>query len=247
MVPSVKDENLPGFASHVRVGWAQVVGEQPGKVELTIPSLMSPKPSHGPFYLGGTEWSPNAQIAGRKTYWHGAHADAYGDIRDTVKCLAPGTELVARVRFDNLTQAEVGLLAAAIDPKVLGEPFHNSHHKFGLGKPVGLGTIATQISQFTLIDRATRYRSIDDHPKVCEIDQFAAAAQQWLMTSFDRQTLDQVDHLYEFALLLDPATVEERTVRTPGGHEWFGDRPLEQVARPDQVAAGQGQTITAAH
>jgi CRISPR-associated protein (TIGR03986 family) len=57
-----------------------------------------------------------------------------------------------RVRFENLTDIELGALleAASLPPRC--------HHRIGMGKPLGLGTIKID-AQLNLIDRALRYGS----------------------------------------------------------------------------------------
>lgn len=60
-----------------------------------------------------------------------------------------------RIRFDNLTKEELGLLLTAIDLDT------NCCHKMGMGKPLGLGSIKI-IGELKLIDRKTRYTTLFD-------------------------------------------------------------------------------------
>lgn len=54
--------------------------------------------------------------------------------------------------FDNLTEAELGLLVAALEPM----PGHQ--HKLRLGKPLGLGTVRLELAQCLVVDRELRYQ-----------------------------------------------------------------------------------------
>ena len=56
-----------------------------------------------------------------------------------------------RVRFDGLSQAELELLLFAIEPS---DAFH---HKLGLGKPIGLGTVKVRVEAFNIVHRRVRY------------------------------------------------------------------------------------------
>ena len=61
----------------------------------------------------------------------------------------------SRIRFENLTDVELGALLFALDLP------DGCAHKLGMGKPLGLGTIKIT-PKLTLINRDTRYQNILD-------------------------------------------------------------------------------------
>ncbi len=67
----------------------------------------------------------------------------------------PGAAFVFHVDFNNLTETELGLLCRSLQPS------DGFHHKLGMGKPLGLGTVKIQPLGLFLIDRKKRYESDD--------------------------------------------------------------------------------------
>jgi CRISPR-associated protein (TIGR03986 family) len=65
--------------------------------------------------------------------------------------LQSGQDFYFHIDFDNLSQAELGLLLHSLYPD---EMFR---HRLGLGKPLGLGTVHLDIMGLFLIDRVERY------------------------------------------------------------------------------------------
>jgi hypothetical protein len=122
-------------------------------------------------YIGGD----TTTIRGHKLYWHrwedrlameqvkqepaAAHHDLITDLksdepRDSQHTLAQpvrsGVTFTGRVRFENLTDIELGALLAALN---LPE---GCAHKIGMAKPLGLGSIRITAT-LNRIDRAARY------------------------------------------------------------------------------------------
>ena len=134
--------------------------------------LMGPKPTSFQVYLKQRDGQPlkhwdtdDAEIAGRKMYWHRSseaveaalQAQLPKDQERLASSLQPlprGAKFAGRVRFENLTDAELGGLYASIHlPDGLA-------HKFGMGKSIGLGSVQVSISEVTLIDHKKRYASL---------------------------------------------------------------------------------------
>jgi CRISPR-associated protein (TIGR03986 family) len=69
------------------------------------------------------------------------------------RVLNPNQKLVSRIRFENLTQTELGALLFVLD---LPE---GCNHKLGMGKPLGLGSVKITPS-LTLIQRKERYQEV---------------------------------------------------------------------------------------
>lgn len=69
--------------------------------------------------------------------------------------LKKGCVFYFHVDFDNLSAAELDLLCFALQPDGL------FHHKIGMGKPIGLGTVRVSIEGLFLVNRLARYDSDD--------------------------------------------------------------------------------------
>lgn len=67
--------------------------------------------------------------------------------------IKPGTKFKAKIRFENLEPFELGALLAACDPFK-----KHQHHKLGMGKPLGMGSIKITPKLF-LSNRQARYSS----------------------------------------------------------------------------------------
>ena len=71
--------------------------------------------------------------------------------KSRVDPLKAGQSFFFHVDFDNLSNIELGLLLYAIEP---GPAFH---HKLGMGKPLGLGTVKLEVTGYFPVNRSTRY------------------------------------------------------------------------------------------
>jgi len=147
--------------------------------------LSSPKPTTYQHYLkqkgpyASNHWGgANAEIRGTKVYWHRTAADWRNEdiniIAETQqelikKCLEykneqftvgeivkSGALFSGRIRFENLTNVEVGLLLLSLDLP------NGCAHKIGMGKPLGLGSISL-ITTLHIFDRKKRYSNIFDN------------------------------------------------------------------------------------
>lgn len=141
---------------------------------LTTQILSGPKPTTFQHYLEQGDnahiknlnhWNTEGtNIRGHKLYWH-------RDIRDSrdweyneneeqrkkdgkqltqIKPIKPGIEFTFRIRFENLTKEELGAMLFAIDLP------NGCHHKLGMGKPLGLGSVNIK-PKLLVIDREKRY------------------------------------------------------------------------------------------
>ncbi len=122
-----------------------------------------------------TPGAPRA-VRGRKFYWRttpqvagvrgeqsrgarrGHHTDA---VTDHVDLIPPGTTFTAVVRFENLSAAELGSVAAAIDPRLLW-PGSDVVTSIGGGKPFGFGAVTMQVRLDRVDSAATRYVGADE-------------------------------------------------------------------------------------
>ncbi|NOT61925.1 MAG: TIGR03986 family CRISPR-associated RAMP protein [Acidobacteria bacterium] len=150
--------------------------------EVTLEILSSPKPTSCEFYLTNADdptdvWvdgkhprhchydDKTMRLRGRKFYWHQEDKGQYqwqekqgmkkqNSQNSTVRLLAADNEFRFKVHFSNLEGYELGALlwSLALDEGMA--------HKMGMGKPIGLGSVAIIVEDVVLIDRNTRYQQL---------------------------------------------------------------------------------------
>lgn len=120
----------------------------------------------GPFYFTDAEGFLLAEtegtvIRGTKCYWHQPKiTDPFRFRKDLarpedtqltiIRPVRPGTTFKGRVRFENLTDVELGALLTVLQLKP------SQRHHLGMGKPFGLGSVRIEATPH-LIDRSARY------------------------------------------------------------------------------------------
>lgn len=77
-------------------------------------------------------------------------------LKNAVKPIKDGATFWFHIDFDNLSEAELGLLCFALEPS---ETFR---HKLGMGKGMGLGTVHLEPQALCLVDRGERYGTTTD-------------------------------------------------------------------------------------
>jgi len=160
--------------------------------------LSSPKPTTFQHYLTQSNddirdlnhYNSPAAIRGNKLYWHKSgqhweetnqneineHATQYTKI----KPVRPEVTFKGRIRFENLSDIELGALLFVLD---LPE---GCHHKLGMGKPLGLGTINIQ-SDLYLSDRIKRYQDL-----FAELSLEVSGHKKEKIEAFDRYIRDEI-------------------------------------------------------
>lgn len=109
----------------------------------------------------GTMTPQKTVIRGHKLYWHKQSSSWIEDVNnwdnDTqhtqMRPVKTGVEFYFRIYFENLTDVELGALLWVLD---LPE---GHHHKIGMGKPLGLGSVAITPKLVTT-DRVSRYQKL---------------------------------------------------------------------------------------
>ncbi len=209
--------------------------------------LSGPKPTAVQMYLAGgiplQTWNDkDAVLRGHKRYWSRSADAAYDSLHPpTPTGKAPSETQITkirpvkhdvkfhgRIRFENLSLAELGALYATIQlPKGLT-------HRFGMAKNLGLGTIKVSVSHTTLLDMATRYASLDENAgEVPNVEEKLREA----YTSFcalaapKKQTLWSAPRMLALASLMDNAWPDEvdldrnsRQISIEGGLEATNDK-----------------------
>ncbi|MGH8884229.1 MAG: TIGR03986 family type III CRISPR-associated RAMP protein [Egibacteraceae bacterium] len=176
-----KDRNdpLPTVKGRVFVEDAVGVSHRRGWFEpdLVPQILSSPKPTTFPHYLTQDGRQPKealttylagdeTTIRGHKLYWHRWGEDELADVCDrsqsprssqhtVIRPVRAGVTFEGRVRFENLSDVELGALLAALRLP------SGCAHKLGMAKPLGLGSVRITPA-LHLVDRAARYRSWSD-------------------------------------------------------------------------------------
>ncbi len=101
--------------------------------------------------------SPGATLRGNKLYWHKQTENQTENIKKSIlsklKPVTKGTGFKGRIRFENLSKVELGALLSALQlPR-------GCHHKIGMGKPKGLGSVRITPTLF-LSNRENRYTEL---------------------------------------------------------------------------------------
>lgn len=116
-----------------------------------MPSLYRPRPDRKAYYQG-------KNVAGRKFYYNFSRAVDKGQNRG-IPVQQAGTEYIftTQIQYKNLTEAELGTLLV-----ILGQDENNKIAlKIGGGKPIGMGTVTTEVSQLehyqNISDRYQKY------------------------------------------------------------------------------------------
>lgn len=150
-------------AGHLCISDALVEDDYEFGQRVTLKELSSPKPKrHRPFYEGAE------RERGRKFYYHQQHVVAANDIPSEkqpthrnarIEPLVRGVFHFA-LRYWNVGETELGLLLHALElPPDL-------YHKFGMGKPLGLGTVRIEITGWreensSTADPRSRYQAFE--------------------------------------------------------------------------------------
>ncbi|MEW6065519.1 hypothetical protein P378_01950 [Desulforamulus profundi] len=170
--PSTSDDK--GFASYagrVEVSDGKLVGKNRTEDMVTLAELASPKPTATFFYLADSEgkaryinkrdgYQQTLKLRGRKFYrhhsrfqWQKGSSDNKRNrtIKDPVK---PGSRFSFLVRFENLTEEELGALAWSIQLE------EGLFHRLGYGKPLGLGSVRISIESCKTFNFQKRYAGL---------------------------------------------------------------------------------------
>ena len=139
--------------------------------EPCIPETLSgPKPTTFQHYLEQDSdniknlkhYNSDTNIRGYKLYWHKSEIkwkkpnEFNKNIDTKIKPIKKDTKFKFRIRFENLSQIELGALLFALKLP------HGCAHKIGMGKPIGLGSVKIRPALF-VSDRQKRYSALFDN------------------------------------------------------------------------------------
>ena len=205
-----------------KINISDAVAEGEAIVEdLTLGSLMQPKPHHRAWY-----GDPQQQgvMRGRKFYYHHPRSARTTTRRDkfnkTVEAVKPGAVFGFSVDYANLTDDELSLLifALVLKPEMC--------HKIGMGKPVGLGSAKIEMIQWRQHNLQTRYERLGEGTKVLEDDTLTAEVDRWIKR-YHEHYANWADSLNDLRRIWrwDPDAPD---VRYPS-QDWFRKNPTELI------------------
>lgn len=233
--------------------WQRGEGQDPPFLEdgdrgLHSPKILSgPKPTSFQHYLAQPapddektlkHWASDpkeTEVRGHKRYWHKPGIDQEepfeGELKhDTqhtiVRPVRKGTRFAGRVRFENLSDLELGALLTALDL-----PASKRHH-VGMGKPLGMGSTRIQVD-LHLVDRARRYASLVTEEGAVETGEIDANQSESVATrcrsTFETAILKHA--VVSGEVTEKPATLWEIPRLTELGAmlEWDGAPPKEKT------------------
>ena len=252
-----------GRAGRVTIGNASYVSNRDGvwfRPEPIAPhTLGTPKPTTFQHYLVqdrrlghdpddksllahyGT--SPEqTQIRGHKLYWHkGSTPDLEATVKERqhekqltrIKPVKAGVQFKFEIHFENLRPEELGVLLWVLSPP--GQPEKVYRHKVGMGKPLGMGSVAI-VPKLHLTERTQRYTRLfaeagwEEANQEAAADSYIAAFEKYLLV--DQHVSPQKEHLAEV----------ERIQMLLAMLEWHeGSREWLEATRYMEIEHGEGK------
>jgi len=144
-----------------------------------------------PRNLAHYDTRPLSSIRGHKLYWHKDTPEyktsGYISSIDTKLCpMSPNKTFRCRIRFENLSKVELGVLLFALDLP------DGCCHKIGMGKPLGLGSVRVTPRLF-ISKRIDRYRNLfaEWDPPLADSSEHGAGIQDF-KKSFEQYVLRQL-------------------------------------------------------
>lgn len=195
------------------------------KHPLTPQILSTPKPTTFQHYL---EQEPNGSlnhwntrdknIRGNKLYWHRnvekweKNSSNNKKLLTQIKPLKPYTKFRFKIRFENLSEVELGAILYALDLP------NNCRHKLGMGKPLGLGSVKIAPKLF-LTNRESRYTMLfeDDSwflaTEEVELESFKRAFEKYILFNIKEELLSlwDVERMKHLKTMLDFSNIKDKT------------------------------------
>ena len=237
MFGTIKDK--AGYKSKLAFTDAVVCGE-PIKMQKEERVLAEPKPSSYLDYLNQMEPSSyNSQdmkLRGIKQYWlHDDLAPISGEVKETVKTelkpLAKGTEFNGKIRFNNLTQDELGLLVWSIKLE------KDSMMNIGMGKAYGFGVISVSDVEVKTVCNDKAYsldKGLDFNPfEKKDADELIEVYKEAVNKLLDGKKIDELPSIQNFFLIKDftrkPAESEIRYMNINKREYQNRTKPLQTI------------------
>jgi hypothetical protein len=148
----------------------------------------------------------------------------------TITALKAGAEFTFDVDFWDLSKEELGCLLAALTL------WNGAKHKFGMGKPVGLGSCTVHVTRLTIAKRLQRYRhgNLFGHADLKEREVKAHYAKP------DNPLAPMLD--FVVAAGRGPKYNPDPDVRyARTGFAYFASHKTDRLRTPAEVRTGKGQ------
>lgn len=183
------------------------------------------------------DWDSDAKIRGYKLYWHRLTGFSKQSINDekykywnegekckdsqhtVIKALKEGKKFRGRIRFQNLSEIELGALLFVLDlPK-------GCYHKLGMGKPLGLGTVEIK-STLKLVNRKERYKKLFENgnwylaEKICENGD--EANKDFFKRKFEEYILKKIANYEDKSSLWDTERLKKLKIMLSFDHKMHG-------------------------
>ncbi len=224
-IPEAVFGNENRFAGRVFFEDADMLdGQSDVFMDKKAPKILStPKPTTFQHYLVQAgdnnrqlnNYNSPAALRGYKCYWHKSgngweetdraalekHASQY----TRIKAVRPGVTFSGTIRFENLSDVELGALLFALD---LPE---GCFHKLGMGKPLGLGSVKVT-PRLYLSDRQARYQDLFAELELQESDKIPELKRKFethILTEIgaaDSKNLWETERLRELGTILNLET-----------------------------------------
>jgi len=169
-----KELEKVAYAGRIKISHAKIMTKNKiNHFTTTLTILSTPKPTTTFFYLlknGKPELhiayeTDGAQLRGRKFYRHQEKASKaeYSSAKPTrlnrtIKdALEPGAKFTFVLEFENLAPVELGALLWSLELE------DEMHHKLGLAKPLGFGSVKISIKNLKLLNIKNRYQSYSEN------------------------------------------------------------------------------------
>lgn len=253
-----KDEKKVAYAGRVKISHAKII-KNTGTIEVPLAILSTPKPTTNFFYLLKNEMpvfdviydTEGAQLRGRKFYRHQEEAkeqeykqagNEKGKQNRTIRdALNPGAKFNFTIRFENLSPVELGALLWSVEME------EGMHHKVGLAKPLGFGSVKLSIKKIEIFDHKERYNSFtnsiwkiaNDEKKKQWLKQWLKLFKETMKNKYDN-SFEELDNIKDIETILGapPLSVHyPRTSEKPDvlgeNFKWFmqnkrfGKKPLK--------------------
>jgi CRISPR/Cas system CSM-associated protein Csm3 (group 7 of RAMP superfamily) len=225
--------------------------------EKDLSILLSPKPTTFQHYLeqpNGSRtskeklkhWNSNTNIRGYKLYWH-RNTPQTGEkgwsvlskdnkkLENPAKVVKPGYLFKSKIRFENLTEEELGSLLF-----VLNLP-ENHYHKLGMGKPHGLGSVRTTTKLFVkeFNEKKNPYTALfnDNQWHISQVEKenvaYIDAFNQYVLDNIDEkaENIWQTKRLKELLNMLDWGNTKK--------DKWLEETRYMEIKHPDPKKIGK--------
>lgn len=190
-----------------------------GSGEMQKLILAEPKPTSYLDYLRQNKDTPvtyntdGFELRGAKQYWlHESLVKAEGSVKNekaasTIYPLKEGAKFAGKIRFQNLTEDELGLLLWAVR---LNE---GSQMNVGKAKAYGYGRISVKITDAKKLDMQNAYKSdgmlcLDPFCGI-EVDNAIECYKTEINKHLGKRTIDELPHIKDFFLMKDAGNIPD--------------------------------------